>query len=194
MSGGVGRIGELLDSIGRALKTEIGQLHPWQDGLTLVSRLIPHQAGNSLRAELLRRMGFEIGPHTELEGTPKLNGPDRQNSENLRIGSHCQIGVDCEFEPGATITIGDHVTLGHEVMILTTTHELGSHEHRAGAIVRNPVTIESGAWIGARSIILPGVTIGEGAIVEACSVVTQNVANNARVAGNPARQLELVTP
>jgi maltose O-acetyltransferase len=112
----------------------------------------------------------------------------------MTIGKNCVIDIGCSFELGEAIAIGDNVTLGNNVMVITTTHELGPREHRAGAVVSNPVQIETGAWIGPRSVILPGVTIGAGAIVDAGSVVNKTVAPNTRVRGTPAKVVEELAP
>jgi acetyltransferase-like isoleucine patch superfamily enzyme len=75
-------------------------------------------------------------------------------------------------------------------MLLTSTHEMASAAHRAGPITRAPLHVGDGAWLGARCILLPGVTIGAGAIVDVGSVVTRDVAPNTRVAGTPAIVVE----
>ena len=72
--------------------------------------------------------------------------------------------------------------------------QLGPREHRAGLRIRHPVVIEDGAWIGARSVILPGVTIGAGAVVDAGSTVNKSVAPNTRVRGTPAKVVEELAP
>jgi len=80
-------------------------------------------------------------------------------------------------------------------MVLTSTHELDLPEHRAGKIVTTPVSIGEGAWLRARSVILPGVKVGAGAVVEAGAVVNKDVEPNSRVSGIPAAKLEtLGTP
>jgi len=192
MSGSASKVARFLESMRVAATTEFGHIRLRLDGLSFASQLIPPQVGNSLRASILRQIGFQIGLRTLVAGTPRITGGEKPYAHNLRIGSDCVIGLGCEFEIGTIITIGNHVKLDYEVMILTTTHELGPRDHRAGALVRNPVTIEDGAWIGFRSLVLPGVTIGTGAIVEPCSVVSKSVLPHARVAGNPARQLEIL--
>lgn len=186
------KVERFLEVMRGAATTEFGHIRLRLDSLSFASRLIPHELGNSLRASILRQIGFQIGPRTLVAGTPKITGDDDQYVQHLRIGSDCLIDLGCEFEVGETITIGNHVKLDYEVMILTTTHELGPRDHRAGALVRKPVTIEDGAWIGFRSIVLPGITVGTGAIVEPCSLVSKDVLPHTRVAGNPARQLEIL--
>jgi maltose O-acetyltransferase len=122
-------------------------------------------------------------------GTPTITG-GRDLYRKLTIGQGCWFNVDCFFDLGASINIGDHVAIGHQVMILTTSHEIGPPEQRAAALETRPVRIESGAWLGARCTILPGVTIGAGAIVAAGAVVSRDVSPNTMVVGIPARAIK----
>lgn len=78
----------------------------------------------------------------------------------------------------------------HQVLILTTSHEIGPQGQRAAALEARPVCIGSGAWLGARCTILPGVTIGAGAIIAAGAVVSRDVPANTMVAGIPARVIK----
>jgi acetyltransferase-like isoleucine patch superfamily enzyme len=95
-------------------------------------------------------------------------------------------GVVLQSCEGATIDIGNRVTLSYGAMILT-----GGYDCAKGMVSRvhisSPVRIENYVWIGARAIILPGVVVGEGAIVAAGSVVTKSVLPHTIVAGVPAR-------
>ncbi|MEP7190805.1 MAG: DapH/DapD/GlmU-related protein, partial [Roseiflexaceae bacterium] len=75
---------------------------------------------------------------------------------------------------------------GHHVVVLTGSHEVGPPSQRAAALYTKTVTIGDGAWLGARCTILPGVTIGAGAIVAAGAVVNRDVPPNTLVAGIPA--------
>lgn len=169
------------------LKAELDQIRPRQHLFSLVSRAIPRDMGNELRASLLRARGINVGEGTIVRDTPRFTGGEARGFENFTAGRDCVIGLGCSFEVGSTITLGSHVTLGHQVLIITTTHELGPREHRCGAPVRNPVVVEDGAWIGSRAVVLPGVRIGAGAIVEPGSVVTKDVAPHTRVSGIPAK-------
>jgi maltose O-acetyltransferase len=175
------------------IKEEVGQLRPRLHTLVLASRVIPRPTGNRLRAAMLRRMGFEIGDGTLVLGVPNITGGNLRLAK-LSVGKDCVIGVGCSLDLAEKITLGDHVNIGHQVMILTSSHELGPREHRAGPIYRNPVTIESGAWVGPRSIVLPGVTIGQGAVVAAGSLVNKDVAAHTRVGGIPAKFGESLEP
>ena len=99
------------------------------------------------------------------------------------------LNVRCVFELNETVTIGERVSIGHEVLFLTTSHLIGGREQRAGKLVSGRITVGDGAWIGARSIVLPGVHIGAGAVVAAGAVVQQDVPVNSLVGGAPARPI-----
>ncbi|UVF60995.1 acetyltransferase [Arthrobacter phage Gorpy] len=103
-------------------------------------------------------------------------------------GSFLNFGV--WIEASRQVTIGKNVSIGHQAMICTSTHEIGTSERRAGEAYGKPVTICDGVWIGARATILPGVTIGTGAIVAAGALVAQDVPPNAMVGGVPAKLIK----
>ena len=81
--------------------------------------------------------------------------------------------------------IGDDVFLGHNVVIATLDHAFDPD--RRGDLVPAPVTVGNKVWIGANATLLPGVSVGEGAIVAAGAVVTKDVPPGAIVGGVPAR-------
>jgi maltose O-acetyltransferase len=183
----------LVKSIARVLAGEVERLEPLHHALSVVERAIPLRVGNGIRAATLRARGIQVGEGTVVYGPPEFTG-GQNGLARMVIGKGCIIDIGCSFELGEAISLGDHVTLGNNVMIITTTHELGPREHRAGAVVSTPVHIEDGAWIGPRSVVLPGVTVGAGAIVDPGSVVNKSVAPNTRVRGTPARVVEELAP
>lgn len=174
-----------------AIDAEFVGIHPRLHLYNVVTSLLPRRTSGLLRAELLRRLGFRVGSGTEIKGPLKLNGP-RGLLGRLEIGRDCSIDAECMLEISESLRIGDRVTLEPEVMLLTSTHELDFPQHRAGKIITSPVSVGDGAWLRARAIILPGVKIGAGAIVEAGSVVNKDVESNTRVGGVPATKLEVL--
>ncbi len=182
----------LVRRIAVVLKQEVGQIDPRAQTLSFVSRLLPLPA-NTLRAAILRRMGVAVGEGTRVLGTPTITAGGKPLS-NLSIGRECTIGAGCTFDLNEQVTIADRVTIGHQTLILTSSHELGPREHRAGTLYQRPVAIQSGAWLGPRCIVLPGVTIGRGAVVAAGSLVNKDVDEHTRVAGVPAKPSETLAP
>lgn len=174
-----------------ALDTQVVGVHPRLHAYNLATSLLPRHTNGLLRANLLRRLGFTVGAGTEIRGPLKISGP-RGILARLQIGRDCCIDAECMLEISENLRLGDRVTLEPGVMILTSTHELDFPQHRAGKIVTNPVSVGDGAWLRARSIILPGVKIGAGAIVEAGAVVNKDVGENTRVGGVPAVKLEVL--
>jgi len=175
-----------------ALKVELYGLHPRLHALTLAASLLPRRNAAEARARLFALAGFRIGNGTRLHSSPRISGGNDLFSR-LVIGENCSIDEDCAFDLEETVTIGDRVSIGPGAMILTSSHQLGPREHRAGPITKNPVTVQAGALLGARSIILPGVTVGAGAVVNPGAVVNQDVLPHTRVGGAPAVQLEVLS-
>jgi maltose O-acetyltransferase len=105
---------------------------------------------------------------------------------NIRIGEDCYLNQRAFLDNSAAITLGERVYFGPQVTVLTSTHELGAENQRAGDVSAAPVRIGAGSWIGARSTIMPGVTIGPGCVVAAGSVVTKDCEPNSLYAGVPA--------
>jgi maltose O-acetyltransferase len=175
-----------LAKLARIIREETNGIHL---RLLLIRMLIwplPHYTGSRLRVRLFRLAGFKIGRGCVMWGTPTMTGShDLYN--NLTVGEECWFNVGCFLDLGAPITIGDRIAFGHQVIVLTSSHRIGPSDRRAGPLYAKPVTIGDGAWVGARSIILPGVHVGSGAIVAAGALVNSDVPPNTMVAGVPAR-------
>ena len=99
------------------------------------------------------------------------------------------MNVGCTILDTAHVTIGARTMFGPYVQIYTAQHNKDQQKRAAGLEIALPVTIGADVWIGGRAIIMPGVTIGDGAIVGAGSVVTRDVPAGVTVVGNPARIL-----
>ena len=174
-----------------AVQTEVVGIHPRLVAYNLAAGMLPLRASGELRAQLLRLTGFSVGRGVRINGPLKISGP-RGITGRLQIGRDCSIDTECMLELSDDLLVGDRVTMEPGVMILTSTHELDFPQHRAGKIITSPVTIGDGAWLRARSIVLPGVKIGAGAVVEVGSVVNKDVAADTRVGGSPAAKLEVL--
>lgn len=106
------------------------------------------------------------------------------NPKNISIGKDTIIGEQAVLDGRAKITIGDHVDFATGVMVYNSQHDLESADFHATS---EPVVIDDYVFIGPRAIILPGVTIGKGAVVAAGAVVTKDVAPFEIVGGVPAK-------
>jgi acetyltransferase-like isoleucine patch superfamily enzyme len=103
---------------------------------------------------------------------------------HIEIGNNTVINRFSYLDGRVPLIIGNNVNISHYTLIQTLTHDPQSVDF---VCQEKPVEIKDHAWIGARALICPGVTIGEGAIVAAGAVVTKNVAPYTIVGGNPAR-------
>jgi maltose O-acetyltransferase len=151
-----------------------------------VSHLLPHFAFNRTRTVLLRAMGLRIGVGSRIMGPLDITGTGDAR-ELFSVGDSSFISGPLHVDMGAAVRIGHRVQLGHHVVLLTLEHEIGPSENRCGDLVAKPITIGDGVWIASRVTILPGVSIGNGAVVAAGAVVRRDVAPNTLVAGVPAR-------
>lgn len=132
-----------------------------------------------LRHRLYRRMGLQLHPTAVIHRGLEIRHPHR-----VSIGAGTVVGFDVILDGRRHITIGDHVNLSSEVAIWTLQHDYRDPDF---AEVGAPVVVGDRAWLSFRATILPGVTIGEGAVVAAGAVVTRDVPPYTVVAGTPAR-------
>ncbi len=145
----------------------------------------PLYTGGRVRTYVMRQLGFQVGRGTMIWDTPRFIGSKHVRTK-VSIGDYCLLTVGSFLDLAAPIRLGNFVTLAPEVMLLTGTHDFHNPQNRAGKMEARPVTICDGVWLGARSMILPGVTVGEGSIVGAGAVVNKDVAAHTLVAGVPA--------
>ena len=160
------------------------------------------------RAALFRVRGCHIGPKGRIGPRTRIDRPwkvwigKRSEFESevwlklvaeearITIGDFAFLGRGVEIDVSESVSIGNHVLLAPGVFI--TDH---SHNVAAGTLIDSQgrtsraVTIEDDVWLGVRSVVLPGVRIGHGAVVGAGAVVTKDVPSGCIVAGVPARIL-----
>lgn len=108
---------------------------------------------------------------------------------NIRLGDDVFINFNCVFLDVVAIGIGSRTQIGPAVQIYAADHPREAALRGRGLESGRPVVIGTDVWIGGGAIVLPGVTIGDGALIGASSVVTKDVAPGAKVAGNPARPI-----
>jgi maltose O-acetyltransferase len=172
-----------------ALGTETEGLHFRLLLANLILRLLPSSSFARLRTAIYRLAGLQIGAHSLIFGRIEFTGLG-SITKRLRIGSNAIINSHCFFDLNADIDIGDWVSIGHHVTFITAGHDLGPAQCRAGRINSQPISVGSGSWIGARTALLPGVSIGNASVIAAGSVVSGAVPANRMVGGAPARPLK----
>ncbi len=148
-----------------------------------IGRQLPPLTMLRIRGRSMSLAGFNIGFGSYFMAWPTVTG-SRDVRECLSIGEFSGFNARCYFELEDEIRIGNHVSVGHEVMFLTRRFDTSDPAQRAGAPKSAPVVVEDGAWLGARSVIMPGVRIGAGAVVGASVVVAEDVPEHTLVMGS----------
>lgn len=154
----------------------------------LFVHLLPETRLFGLKSCLLRWCGARVGYNVRVSSSAKFVGTGR-----LIVGNDVWIGsgVRIATQGDAAIKIGDCVDIAPEVYIGTGTHMIDAEgKHSAGTGLNRDVIIGDGVWLCARSVILPGVVVGEKSIVAAGAVVSGNVAERVLVGGVPARRIK----
>jgi maltose O-acetyltransferase len=148
-------------------------------GRLVTSPLVPQ----SLRRRLLARGGVSLGRG--------VSGLERCwfESGQVALGAETYVNAGCWFEGAGRIDIGTHCMFGPEVLVLTSTHR----RNAGGAIARESscegVAIGDRCWIGARAVVLAGVTIGDDVVIAAGAVVTRDCESGHVYGGVPATRL-----
>lgn len=154
----------------------------WKRGLWVVVRCVffqnPCPWGSAFRSALLRSFGAKIGKGLSIGSNVNISFPWR-----LVVGDHVWIGDDVGILSLAQVTIESSVCVARRSFLCTGSHDLRREDFKLKVA---PILIRTGSWIAIGSLILAGVTIGEGAVVSAGSVVLKDVPPNCLVRGNPA--------
>jgi serine acetyltransferase len=139
-----------------------------------------------------------VGDDVTFDGKSSITFASRfDDRPRLVVGDRTGIGHNCEITIAKQVVIGSHCLVASSVIITDSNgHPAHPESRKAGAPPNDhdvrPVTIGDNVWIGKRAIVLPGVTIGEGSIVAAGAVVTNDIAPYTFAAGNPARNFAAV--
>ncbi|MEN8263536.1 MAG: acyltransferase [Nitrospirota bacterium] len=153
-------------------------LSPFDNYIAFFNRLI-RQAKWKAKLECL-------GENTNIYPHVVIHSPT-----NVTIGNNVAIAEFVHIWGNGSVSIGDHSIIATHSIITSVTHNTSAYIYGQEKI-KAPVIIGERVWIGSGAIILPGVTIEDGAIVGAGSIVTKNVKANTIVVGNPARFLRSV--
>lgn len=131
---------------------------------------------------------FSLGQNSVVESYSCINNA----VGDVIIGDHTRIGIHNTII--GPVTIGSHVNLAQGITVTALNHNFSDTTRRIDeqGISTNPVTIEDDVWIGANAVILPGVTIGQHAVVAAGAVVTADVPANTVVGGVPTRIIKKI--
>jgi maltose O-acetyltransferase len=156
-----------------------------------VSRTLPQFSFSRTRTFALRTAGVRIGLRSGILGPIEFTGAG-DIRELFSVGDDTFISGPLHVDLGAEVWIGSRVQLGHHVVLLTINHDMGPSSARCGPQVAAPITIGDGVWIASRVTVLPGVSIGDGAVVAAGAVVSRDVEPNTLVAGVPARLVRML--
>lgn len=149
------------------------------------------------REKILSELFFRFGEGSFIQGPISIH-----YGCHTHIGKNCFINFNFTVQDDAEVTIGDHCQFGPNVTIVTPEHPLIASERKAmrradGSekmlCYAKPVHIGNGCWLGANVVVCPGVSIGDGAVIGAGSVVTRDIPENTVAVGNPARILREIT-
>ena len=147
----------------------------------LCNHLIMNIPSYRVRHYYLRRISkIKIGRDSSVHMGCFITG------NNIEIGDNTVINRQSYLDGRFPLKIGNNVNISHQVLIHTLTHDPQAPDFRG---IAKPVLIKDDTWIGTRAIILPGVTIGRGAVIGAGAVVTNSIDDYVIAAGNPAREI-----
>ena len=110
--------------------------------------------------------------------------------KNITLGERVFINAGCRFQDQGGITIGDDCLIGHNAVIATLQHDIAPA--RRADLLPSPVVLGRNVWLGANVTVLPGVTIGDDAVIGAGSVVTKDIPARSIAVGSPARVVRTI--
>ena len=169
--------GELYDAVDAELQRDMRAAHAWL-GRYNATLAMP----SSERHALLRERFSAVGERVVIR--PPFHC---DYGYNIRVGDGVFMNFNCVVLDVVEVTIGDGTQIGPGVQILTADHPRDAGTRASGLEFGRPIHIGRNVWIGGGAILLPGVTVGDDALIGAGSVVTRDVPAGATVVGNPAR-------
>jgi acetyltransferase-like isoleucine patch superfamily enzyme len=170
---------------GEPLRKDDPEYSRFAEAVSRTIRLVTEMNASAQDVDQVRKQLSEI-IGTDVDASTTIFPPFYTNfGRSIRLGKNVFINHACSFLDLCSITIEDHVMIGPKVNLITENHPLDPHDRTT--VLLQPIVVKRNAWIGAAATILPGVTIGENAVVAAGAVVTRDVPPNSIVAGIPAK-------
>ena len=143
---------------------------------------------SSERSTLLKELLGTYHPLVFIEPSFKCDYGFNIHMKGLTI-----INYNCVILDTSPVHIGENVFIAPGVCIACAGHPITSEQRKEGILTSKPITIEDNVWIGANSTICGGVTLGDGCVIGAGSVVTRDIPSNTIAVGNPCRVLRPIT-
>lgn len=182
---------EFLAAVNEKGQLNTPQIQEFMDKMSEEARKITFELNSSYHSpDEVRRLlsclfGHDVDP--SLKVFPPLYA---DFGKNIHLGKGVFINDCCHFQDHGGVFIGDGCQIGHNVVFATLNHEL--EPSRRKFMIPEPIRLGKNVWVGSSSVILPGVTIGDNAVVAAGAVVTKDVPANAIVGGVPARTIRMI--
>ena len=168
---GGSKLGETMQKVAIETQRQLGKInHTYKTDLEMkhaVEQILGHSLPDTVRIRQPFYMDF---------------------GKNIEFGENVFVNASVHMQDQGGIRIGNNALIGHQVVFATLDHDLATD--RRGDLHPAPIILEDDVWIGANSVILKGITIGEGSVVAAGSVVTKDIPKKVVVGGNPARVIK----
>ncbi len=173
----------------QALGTE--EIHRFMDEMSDAARRVTSRLNSAyhtpdeVRALLSDLFGFRVPP--SLRVFPPFYS---DFGKNITLGENVFINAGCHFQDHGGVTLGDGCQIGHNVVFATLNHGL-SPEDRENTYPA-PIMLGRNVWVGSNATLLPGVVVGDNAVIAAGAVVTRDVATDTIVGGVPAKFIKRI--
>lgn len=111
-------------------------------------------------------------------------------ASKVSLGNRVYFNINCTILDGGLVTLGDDCLIGPNVQLITINHDLNPTKRLDKTNYASDINIGNNVWIGAGAIVLPGVTVGDGAVIAAGSIANRDIPDNTLYAGNPAKMIK----
>ncbi|WPK26403.1 hypothetical protein PUMCH_003756 [Australozyma saopauloensis] len=184
-----------------------GVAYDYTDSNLYMRRLTVHEMTDDYRLLRFRDSNFDVTMHRarrnkflerilgKMDKSTFIEPPFFVDyGSNISVGKNFYANFNTTFLDCSLITFGDNVLIGPNCSFITVTHPTDPTERAKGLEFAKPINIGSRTWFGANVTVMPGVTIGDGAVCAAGTVITKDVPANTVVMGVPAKVVEHMTP